>query len=45
MPEKKPLVRIDNPEELRKVVRRASQRKVQNPINLLLEFENTNEQF
>lgn len=45
LPEKKPLVRIDKPEELRRVVRRASQRRIDNPVNILLEFQSTNEQF
>ena len=39
-PEKKPLVRPEKPEEVRAKVRKASQKKVQNPIHALSEFQN-----
>jgi catenin alpha len=37
-PEKKPLVRPEKPEEVRAKVRRASQKKTQNPVHALSEF-------
>uniref|UniRef100_A0A1L8E3J7 Putative alpha-catenin n=2 Tax=Nyssomyia neivai TaxID=330878 RepID=A0A1L8E3J7_9DIPT len=39
-PEKKPLVRPEKPEEVRAKVRKGSQKKVQNPIHALSEFQN-----
>lgn len=39
-PEKKPLVRREKPEEVRAKVRRGSQKKPQNPIQALSEFQN-----
>lgn len=42
-PEKKPLVRPEKPEEVRAKVRKGSQKKVQNPIHALSEFQSTNE--
>ncbi|XP_052855266.1 catenin alpha isoform X2 [Drosophila gunungcola] len=38
-PEKKPLVRPEKPEEVRAKVRKGSQKKVQNPIHALSEFQ------
>ncbi|XP_050068580.1 catenin alpha isoform X1 [Anopheles maculipalpis] len=38
-PEKKPLVRPEKPEEVRAKVRRASQKKTQNPVHALSEFQ------
>lgn len=38
-PEKKPLVRPEKPEEVRAKVRKGSQKKVQNPIKALSEFQ------
>lgn len=38
-PEKKPLVRPEKPEEVRAKVRRASQKKAQNPVHALSEFQ------
>ncbi|KAL1122442.1 hypothetical protein AAG570_002773 [Ranatra chinensis] len=38
-PEKKPLVRPEKPEEVRAKVRKGSQKKVQNPIKVLSEFQ------
>jgi catenin alpha len=38
-PEKKPLVRREKPEEVRAKVRRGSQKKPQNPIQALSEFQ------
>ncbi|XP_017787094.1 PREDICTED: catenin alpha-like isoform X2 [Nicrophorus vespilloides] len=38
-PEKKPLVRPERPEEVRAKVRKGSQKKVQNPIHALSEFQ------
>lgn len=37
-PEKKPLVRPEKPEEVRAKVRRASQKKLQNPVHALSDF-------
>jgi len=39
VPEKKPLVRREAPEELRAKVRRGSQRKATNPYQVLSEFQ------
>jgi catenin alpha len=39
-PEKKPLVRREKPEEVRAKVRRGSQKRPQNPIQALSEFQN-----
>lgn len=38
-PEKKPLVRPEKPEEVRAKVRKGSQKKIQNPIHALSEFQ------
>ena len=38
-PEKQPLVRPEKPEEVRAKIRKASQKKVQNPIHILAEFQ------
>ncbi|XP_059621405.1 catenin alpha [Phlebotomus argentipes] len=38
-PEKKPLVRPEKPEEVRARVRKGSQKKVQNPVHALSEFQ------
>ncbi|KAF6197409.1 hypothetical protein GE061_020232 [Apolygus lucorum] len=38
-PEKKPLVRPEKPEEVKAKVRKGSQKKVQNPIKALSEFQ------
>ena len=38
IPEKKPLVRPENPEEVRARVRKGSQKKTQTPIQALSEF-------
>ncbi|XP_051156278.1 catenin alpha isoform X2 [Leptopilina boulardi] len=42
-PEKKPLVRPERPEEVRAKVRKGSQKKVQNPIHALSEFQSPTE--
>ncbi|XP_065218561.1 catenin alpha isoform X1 [Planococcus citri] len=42
-PEKKPLVRPEKPEEVRAKVRKGSQKKVQNPIKALSEFQSPTE--
>nr|CAH7740293.1 unnamed protein product [Callosobruchus chinensis] len=42
-PEKKPLVRPEKPEEVRAKVRKGSQKKVQNPIHALSEFQSPTE--
>lgn len=42
-PEKKPLVRPEKPEEVRAKVRKGSQKKVQNPIQALSEFQSPTE--
>lgn len=42
-PEKKPLVRPEKPEEVRAKVRKGSQKKVQNPIHALSEFQSPND--
>ncbi|KAF7270217.1 hypothetical protein GWI33_016827 [Rhynchophorus ferrugineus] len=42
-PEKKPLVRPEKPEEVRAKVRKGSQKKVQNPIHALSEFQSPSE--
>ncbi|XP_045480743.1 catenin alpha-like [Harmonia axyridis] len=42
-PEKKPLVRPEKPEEVRAKVRKGSQKKVQNPIHALSEFQSATE--
>lgn len=42
-PEKKPLVRPEKPEEARAKVRKGSQKKVQNPVHALSEFQNPND--
>ncbi|KAF4518275.1 hypothetical protein B566_EDAN005843 [Ephemera danica] len=42
-PEKKPLVRPEKPEEVRAKVRKGSQKKVQNPIKALSEFQSPSE--
>ncbi|KAK9877780.1 hypothetical protein WA026_019460 [Henosepilachna vigintioctopunctata] len=42
-PEKKPLVRPEKPEEVRAKVRKGSQKKVQNPIHALSEFQSSTE--
>ncbi|CRK88635.1 CLUMA_CG002365, isoform B [Clunio marinus] len=42
-PEKKPLVRPEKPEEVRAKVRRASQKKTQNPAHVLSEFTSVND--
>ncbi|XP_075222300.1 catenin alpha [Lycorma delicatula] len=42
-PEKKPLVRPEKPEEVRAKVRKGSQKKVQNPIKVLSEFQSPTE--
>lgn len=38
-PEKKPLVRPEKPEEVRAKIRKGSQKKIQNPIHALSEFQ------
>lgn len=38
-PEKKPLVRPEKPEEVKAKIRKGSQKKVQNPIKALSEFQ------
>lgn len=38
-PEKKPLVRPEKPEEVKAKVRKGSQKKIQNPIKALSEFQ------
>jgi len=40
IPEKKPLVRREVPEEVRAKVRRGSQKRAANPIKVLSEFQN-----
>ena len=40
IPEKKPLVRREAPEEVRAKVRRGSQKRQANPITALSEFQN-----
>ncbi|XP_050313920.1 catenin alpha isoform X2 [Anthonomus grandis grandis] len=42
-PEKKPLVRPEKPEEVRAKVRKGSQKKLQNPIHALSEFQSPTE--
>lgn len=42
-PEKKPLVRPEKPEEVRAKVRKGSQKKIQNPIHALSEFQSPTE--
>ncbi|KAL0269729.1 UNVERIFIED_CONTAM: hypothetical protein PYX00_007364 [Menopon gallinae] len=42
-PEKKPLVRPEKPEEVRAKIRKGSQKKVQNPIKALSEFQSPTE--
>ncbi|KAG4068385.1 hypothetical protein HA402_007905 [Bradysia odoriphaga] len=42
-PEKKPLVRPEKPEEVRAKVRKGSQKKIQNPIHALSEFQSVND--
>lgn len=42
-PEKKPLVRPERPEEVRAKVRKGSQKKLQNPIHALSEFQSPTE--
>lgn len=42
-PEKKPLVRPEKPEEVRARVRRASEKKTQNPVHALAEFTSSND--
>nr|XP_018896705.1 PREDICTED: catenin alpha isoform X2 [Bemisia tabaci] len=42
-PEKKPLVRPEKPEEVRAKVRKGSQKKIQNPIKALSEFQSPTE--
>jgi catenin alpha len=42
-PEKKPLVRPERPEEVRAKVRKGSQKKIQNPIHALSEFQSPTE--
>lgn len=42
-PEKKPLVRLEKPEEVRAKVRKGSQKKIQNPIHALSEFHSPTE--
>ncbi|XP_066148369.1 catenin alpha [Euwallacea fornicatus] len=42
-PEKKPLVRPEKPEEVRAKVRKASQKKLENPIRALSEFQSPTE--
>ena len=43
VPEKKPLVRREAPEEVRAKVRRGSQKKANNPIKALSEFQGPND--
>ena len=40
IPEKKPLVRREVPDEVRAKVRRGSQKRAANPIKVLSEFQN-----
>lgn len=42
-PEKKPLVRPQIPEEERAKVRKGAQKKIQNPIHALSEFQSPND--
>ena len=42
-PEKKPLVRPEKPDEVRAKVRKGSQKKIQNPIHALSEFQSPND--
>lgn len=43
VPEKKPLVRREAPEEVRAKVRRGSQKRASNPIKALAEFQGPDE--
>lgn len=42
-PEKKPLVRCEKPEEVRAKIRKGSQKKIQNPIQALSEFQSADQ--
>jgi catenin alpha len=44
IPEKKPLVRREVPEEVRAKVRRGSQKRAANPIKALSEFQNPDDE-